>query len=438
MRNFTDYKENWIDAIISSHMEIISKEILKKIKKIDSIILVGGFGRGEGTIKIVGKNKLIPLKDYDIIVVTNSNISEKKYISLIQNIHNALKIPSNWYKGAAPGQFHINIKLVKMKNLKRLPPDLSNYEIKVASKILYGTDVRKLIPIQKEDVTYSSGLRVLLNKVIGLLEYLPSNPASYRNNESLKESISYECGKTYIEIGTALTILMGCYEASYKERAKNFEHFFPNILPDLANKSPNLAKQVKKFTNYKLKPDSDKINNDPVELWYSTSGDLLKVIMYYYKKISGINIKNPQNFMEQFFKFLEYYYFYPYIEYYLQRYLWSNRFFTYLASLFIQIYENLRYLRSLSIRKHFYPLTGLFSKRSPVIKIYHAALLTLFSIHYSEYKQKFIENAWSSMKTIYPLNKNKHDLHSKIGLLRNACVEAHKIYNLKKIRKSTF
>lgn len=438
LEKFTDYKEDWIEAIISRHMEVICHEILKKIEKVDSIILVGGFGRGEGTIKIIGKEELIPLKDYDLVVVSNYDISERNYLSIISNIHKVLKIPIDWYDGAAPGYFHINIKLVRKRNLVRLPPDISNYELKKSSRILYGSDLRQLIPIKKEDINYSSGLRILLNKIIGLLEYFPSDPSLFHNNTSLKESCIYECGKTYIEIGTALTILMGCYEATYKERASNFEKQYEKKLPFLSKLIPDLNNNIKKFTDLKLRPNYDQIDINPVDLWYSTSRDLINVIIYYFEYIIKKKISNPTNFMREFPKFLELNYFSPFINYYFKKFKCQNRFFVYFGSFLIQIYENLRYLKSLLSHKNILLLKNLFSKKSPIIKIHCVALFVLFSIIKNEYKEEFIKNACNLLKQIYPIKNQHKTMESKLNSIRIACIEVYKLYQLKKITKSTF
>ncbi|MFX1450627.1 MAG: hypothetical protein ACFFCM_07295 [Promethearchaeota archaeon] len=434
MKKFTDYKKDWIDSIISLHMKIICQEILKKAKKVDSIILVGGFGRGEGSIKIIENHELIPLKDYDLIVVSNHTISVKDYISLVSNIHNSLKIPTDWYYKAAPGHFHVNIKFINQKSLRKLPPDISNYELKIASKIIYGSDIRHLIPIRKDDITYSSGLRVLLNKIIGLLENFPYDSSLFSKDAHLAESCIYECGKVYLEIATALTILMGCYEATYKGRALNFEKNYKK-LPNLNDKLPNLYENIKKFTNLKLRPEYNKFDIDPFNLWQSTSDDLIEVIMYYFEYITKKNMENPFIFMKKFPKFLELYYYFPYLRYYLKDFSLSNRFLVHFGSLLLQFYENFRYLKN---NKQFITLRNIFSKKSPVIKIYSAALSTLFSIKNTKNKTFFIKNTIRSLKDIYPLKNLQNNIESNIDIIRKACIKAHKLYELKKISKSTF
>ncbi|MFX0136386.1 MAG: hypothetical protein ACFFDN_22280 [Candidatus Hodarchaeota archaeon] len=434
MKSFTDYREEWIDSFISSHMKLICQEILKIIKRVDSIILVGGFGRGEGSIKIIKNQELIPIKDYDLIVVSNHKISGNNYIKLISNIHKVLKIPTDWYYKAAPGHFHVNIKLIKKKRLARLPPDISNFELKNSSRLIYGSDVRQLIPIRSEDITYSSGLRVLLNKVIGLLENFPKSLSLFRKNPFLTESCIYECGKVYLEIATALTILMRCYDATYKERAINFEKNYYR-LPFLTEKFPKLNVKIKKFTRLKLRPEFNELNLEPIKLWHSTSDDLINILMYYFELITFNKAGDPSKFMKKFPKFLELHYFYPYIDYYLKKFSLNNKFLVNFGSLLLQIYENFAYMRN---HKQFFTLRNIFSKQSPIIKIYSAALSTLFSIKNTNNKSFFIKNAFKSLKNIYPLKNQHENIESQIDTLRKACINTHKLYELKRISKSTF
>ena len=72
---FTTSKEG--DKKVEEDLKLIVHEILKKDPKVISIILTGGFGRGEGTVKIT-KNKILLYNDYDIQVVSQKNISKEE------------------------------------------------------------------------------------------------------------------------------------------------------------------------------------------------------------------------------------------------------------------------------------------------------------------------------------------------------------------------
>ena len=52
----------------------IIKEILIKETNPISIILFGGFGKGEGSVQKI-KNKVVPLNDYDIYLITKNKLT---------------------------------------------------------------------------------------------------------------------------------------------------------------------------------------------------------------------------------------------------------------------------------------------------------------------------------------------------------------------------
>src|SRR3989344_6779058 len=60
---------------VEQDLKIVKKIIVKRLKPV-SILLFGGFGRGEGSFEIV-KRKVIPLNDYDVYAITENDIPEK-------------------------------------------------------------------------------------------------------------------------------------------------------------------------------------------------------------------------------------------------------------------------------------------------------------------------------------------------------------------------
>ena len=65
--SYTQVKDERIDNKIEQELKIVCEEILKVIKPV-SIILFGGYGRGEAGAEIKD-NEVILSKDYDILFV---------------------------------------------------------------------------------------------------------------------------------------------------------------------------------------------------------------------------------------------------------------------------------------------------------------------------------------------------------------------------------
>ena len=66
---FTIHDSQDIYHRISSDLDLITQIILNKFTNIESIVLAGGFGRGEGSVLIVD-NDIQPINDYDIYIIT--------------------------------------------------------------------------------------------------------------------------------------------------------------------------------------------------------------------------------------------------------------------------------------------------------------------------------------------------------------------------------
>ena len=55
---FTIHRDPHIDSQLAEQMKIIRNEIINTYKEVYTIILAGGFGRGEGSIKILKSGKV--------------------------------------------------------------------------------------------------------------------------------------------------------------------------------------------------------------------------------------------------------------------------------------------------------------------------------------------------------------------------------------------
>ncbi|SVB90683.1 uncharacterized protein METZ01_LOCUS243537, partial [marine metagenome] len=66
---FTIHDNQDIYHRISSDLDLITQIILNEFTNIESIVLAGGFGRGEGSVLIVD-NDIQPINDYDIYIIT--------------------------------------------------------------------------------------------------------------------------------------------------------------------------------------------------------------------------------------------------------------------------------------------------------------------------------------------------------------------------------
>jgi hypothetical protein len=177
-------------------------------------------------------------------------------------------------------QFVVDIAPATLNSVN-LYPDIFSYELKEASKVLYGKDIRNQFAVTAEDVSVASGLRLLFQKMVGLIGHFRNEYLAGHINRAESLPLVYECYKTYVEIATALCIVMGCYEPSFKSRARLFKEHFKERLPQLCADVPQLSELVINATNFKLKPDVTHLEVDPIRLWDQTRNVLGRVLRFY-------------------------------------------------------------------------------------------------------------------------------------------------------------
>jgi len=268
-----------IDEKIQKDLEVVCEEILKVTKPI-SIILFGGYGRGEGSV-LVKDNQVVVLKDYDILLVVKRKLPHSKIYEMSKNIHERLGYKNPLDSVAMDEAFGADILQFTLNDILYLK-DVKAYEIKVASKLLWGEDIRLRIPLSSEELSPWSGIRFLFRKIPAMCEvfspkYLKAPPCGRE-----EERLVYECGKIYLDIGTLLTLISKTYTPSYRERAEAIKVGFKTCLLDLSSKIPYLAERIEFFTNLKLFPSEDKYNTfDPVELWFKTRRDLGVILKWF-------------------------------------------------------------------------------------------------------------------------------------------------------------
>lgn len=287
MGRFTKYDVDNIDFQIQSQLDLIVHTIVDILQKnVVAIILAGGFGKGEGSIKFVGE-RILPLRDYDIMVVVKKTPNNETVGRLYQQIYKNTGTKSRLSRFS---DFVVDL-LITTKNGIRNFPDIYTYEIKVASQLLYGEDVRKDIPWEIKDIPLSSGWRFLFEKITGLIGHFPQQYFTDGHIDQHKhELLIYECYKTYMEIATSLTLLMGCYTPSFSARADAFKSNYHRKLPTLYEILPELPATVEKTTKFKLNPDFEKLNENSLDLWFRTRDDLITVAKFYLNKYLNVNI----------------------------------------------------------------------------------------------------------------------------------------------------
>jgi hypothetical protein len=279
----------------SEQFEFHKKVIVEEITRVDpsvSIYLAGSFARNEGTLKFID-NKPVPLRDYDVLVVTKSQpISNKNIDNIRIHIHNRLGLADPFSRDFKYGGFTVWITQTSLKSINAFPL-LKYFELKNSSILLAGDDIRSQISMDFKELSPYNGVLILFSKIEGLLGLLNIADLKAKNSENIIDFF-YECLKSYVEMGTSLSLLIGEYNSSFLARNTNIYNKFAQF-PEL-NRLDGLGARIITSTYERLLIDNNVLGDvDFGALLEITIQDLKSVIWYYLTQQYKIKLAEPKN-----------------------------------------------------------------------------------------------------------------------------------------------
>jgi hypothetical protein len=275
------------DSKLKFHMSVIVEEVLKEIKPV-SIYLVGSFGRNEGSLYL-SREAVSPLRDYDVLIVVDKYAKSDIIKRIRRNIHKKLGLTDPYSRTFRFKGFTVWITQVTLKDINVLPM-LKFYELKEASKLLWGKDIRDNIHVNFENLSAYNGVLILLSKVTGLLGLLNIDELRKRDPEKTIDFV-YECMKTYVEMGTCLSLLVKMYEPSFLARCTKLSKNFDVLFPELKQMSTALPSLMVTYAYRRLLIENDFLTDlDLGMLLIKTLRDLKIMVWYYLRKAYEVNI----------------------------------------------------------------------------------------------------------------------------------------------------
>jgi predicted nucleotidyltransferase len=195
-----------LDKKIEADLEQIKKCVSPHCK---AGILLGSYGRGEGTPFMLPDGTQAPFNDYDLVVITDSaNAAVKSHVrKLEKKLTEQIGLPVDLYPYA-------------YESLPRCEFSLLNYEMKHGHRVLWGpeTILDRMPDYDPESIPLSEGTRLLLNrgKLLLDLQNRLKNPEPLSREEHtqyLKFLI-----KVLLAFGDSILLFSGRYELSYAEK----------------------------------------------------------------------------------------------------------------------------------------------------------------------------------------------------------------------------
>jgi hypothetical protein len=283
--NFTAYNDPGLNLVISSQIRQVSEIVLSRVKDTVSLILLGGYARGEGSVIETSKG-LIPLGDYDFLLVTKCP-------------HLSLHLPElEVLDKKFRVQYHTEVGYTWKFGLQFVARQIYWYEAKYGSLSVYGdADVLNAIPINSSmDIDLKEGFRLMFNRLVGMLRVFDPHFLDRDPTNEQKEHLVFQSVKGVLSCGESLLLLIGKYHYSYRKRLQNLVDRFEEEFPNLARADPNLKADFEKASRFKLYPSYD-IYQDGVKLWFSAKQHILQTLLFFLAKTrrleDNILVDNP-------------------------------------------------------------------------------------------------------------------------------------------------
>lgn len=183
------------------------------------VLLTGSFARGEGTVISHPQTKSRWLSDVECLVVVRGGIVSMQEIdrSLRQ-----IERDANSDCGNAARGIKVELRAILPEGMLRLRPTIFTQELCEHSKLLWGEPAA--IPVPHEpargaSISKHDAFRLLNNRIIEQI----AMRSEYSDRTSDSTAVAYSLVKFWIDLGTSLSVFLGCYRPLYRSRQKPVE-----------------------------------------------------------------------------------------------------------------------------------------------------------------------------------------------------------------------
>jgi hypothetical protein len=259
--NQTDLFKTCLDEIIEN----------VRLHNVISIILYGGYGRNEGSIVINQNNEVKPYNDFDIMLIVKSKID--KDVLKEKSIALAKSTGINW----------VDLSQMTLSDLKLLKPSIYNYDLKYASKVLYGDkNILNVIPeIQSKNLPLKEVETLFLTRIWTLVGCLDNKGLLIDRSGDDVRFFRNQMAKSVLAIVDILLINLGEYNFSYKVRVQLIKKHY-SWRPELISLS-EWALDEKLFPKslFMSKEEISDLYNQVIRLFFK---EMFSSLSLYYKR----------------------------------------------------------------------------------------------------------------------------------------------------------
>jgi hypothetical protein len=200
------------------HLSRVAREATRSFPVL-GLMLTGSAARGEGTLIADQKTGTRWMGDLECILILPPSRRTSRIDDTLRDVETIL---NNDFRDRRRG---LKIGLTRMisSRLARLRPSIFNRELLEHGKLLWGTASALLLPAWwtggVREVPVSDAFRLLNNRTIQQIKAR----ITHETGDVEPMSAEYAISKFWIELATSLSVFLGCYRTTYRERQTAIE-----------------------------------------------------------------------------------------------------------------------------------------------------------------------------------------------------------------------
>jgi predicted nucleotidyltransferase len=261
------------DTLIDRHMQRIADQVWTSSysKHWKALVLLGGYGRGEGT-PLIGKDGTEqPFNDYDLVVVTD------KITPLIRS---ALK----HLEKTLTAELGLPVDLFPYleRNLPRCEFSLLNYEMKYGHMVIRGDEniLSKMPEYPHKNIPLSEGTRLLLNRGKLLLDIkLRLNTGVPLTSEERRRFIKF-IFKANLAFGDCILLMRNTYDISYTVKKERLDA----IASESMTSAKEIAEAYRTAIKFKEHGDFQPLETANIHMWLDEACRRFREVFFWYEQ----------------------------------------------------------------------------------------------------------------------------------------------------------
>ena len=183
------------------------------------LILTGSFARGEGTIVHDARMRSRWLSDIECLVVFAPG---RDSVAKIWKVLHQIEDDVNQNPSSRDRGLKVELRAIASDRIRNLRPTIFTFEFCEHGKLLWGSLSELAMPTSYLDnvaISKRDAFRLLNNRIIEQIGIRSGCTGLEVDSIGAK----YSLVKFWIDLGTSLSIFLGCFKPGYRERQKPFE-----------------------------------------------------------------------------------------------------------------------------------------------------------------------------------------------------------------------